>query len=477
MRSAFVASLVALVACSDTFTTTLAPTGQVLLYVDTDAPVPPAPGTMRGANDPPPLFDTLLVEVLEPGQSDPCAACSRVFALDVERLRARHASMGIPTKAGTAGYRARVTIFRAANTQGGVAPDGSPEGPVARAALQATVRLPSVTTEGVLEATVVLSVDALGSPAGTVDDPIDATAGPPAASRVGTWAGAQLVDCSDAVAAKPNEVCIHGGAFWMGNVLAIGTGGGNGNDLPRLVVVSPYLLGRSEVTVAEVRGSAQAASIQAWSGASAGDNAFDYCTFTSGKSAADPTDAHAKLPVNCITWDQARTLCRARGADLPTEAQLEYASGGLEGRLYVWGSDTPACGDASFGRTGYGALSILQAPCKPSMPPGGPQQPGSGALDHLDVAGGKVFDLAGNVGEWTLDVWSRQTEACWSSPGLYLDPVCRTASKIDPAAHTVRGGAWEAGTPSELEAAVRYPSSGAGIDTGLRCARPAIAPP
>src|SRR6185369_9616170 len=57
------------------------------------------------------------------------------------------------------------------------------------------------------------------------------------------------------------------------------------------------------------------------------------------------------LPLDCTSWAKARAFCQSRGMDLPTEAQLQYAAGGLASHLYVWGDDEPSCDDAVFNRS------------------------------------------------------------------------------------------------------------------------------
>src|SRR5262249_21734949 len=155
--------------------------------------------------------------------------------------------------------------------------------------------------------------DSVGVPVGSLDAPIDPQEGLPGPSQVGTWPGAEVIPCSG----TPGEgqVCIPGGAFWMGNAKVIGEGVGDGADRLRLVVMPPFFLDAAEVTLARVR-AAGAMPDYAWSGGSMGTAWQDYCTFTA--TGNDDT------PVNCTSWPHARAFCQGLGGDLPTEAQFEY---------------------------------------------------------------------------------------------------------------------------------------------------------
>jgi formylglycine-generating enzyme required for sulfatase activity len=238
-------------------------------------------------------------------------------------------------------------------------------------------------------------------------------------------------------------------------------------DRQRLVVVSPFFLDETEVTVARFRASGLAAQYDPAERPSAatGNELEDWCTYT---ETAGDTDA---LPVNCVSWGKARAYCISVGKDLVTEAQYEYVAGALRSWDFVWGHDEPSCADAVFGRGGHGVLAPLIAPCKPPVGIGGPLPAGSGAWDALTLPSGAVLDLAGNLSEQTLDLWNSQDEPCWSA-GLLYDPICTQPGAIAPA-HAARGGNW-AMLGLRLQAAGRGVVDEGDLTPffGFRCARP-----
>jgi formylglycine-generating enzyme required for sulfatase activity len=252
----------------------------------------------------------------------------------------------------------------------------------------------------------------------------------------------------------------------MGNPLAIDATFRGESNRVRLVTLAPFYLDATETTVKSFRPAANSNPfIGFWTGSTAGTSLGDWCTLTPAPSKFEG------YPVNCVPWDAARNYCVALGKDLPTEAQFEYASSGLESRLYVWGTDPPTCSDAVWGRESNGILAI-GTPCPGPDPHGGPAPVGSGQRDRLDLSGGTVVDLGGNVVEWALDDWNRQVEPCWSKLGVYSDPVCTHPSPADGLLHSFRGGTW-LGAASTVEASARGKAATEGVspEVGFRCAR------
>jgi sulfatase modifying factor 1 len=456
-------SLVLLGACSSTPPQS-PPLGQLLLYLDTDAPLPSGDGRPLGPLDAVPLFDRVRFEGAR-NDGGPCSDCTREFDVTREMLASNSVSFGVvPPLAGEGTVRVR--LFRGSATVGGDPDPGS--------TIDVTFALPTVAAEGIVERTLGLPTGNVGNAVGA-DQPVDTLPGRPSPSHVGTWPSAQRHDCSGPP--RDGEVCVPGGAYWMGNVATSALGKDRG-DRSRLVVLSPFYVDAEEVTVAAFRRLGGSTRF-GWSG-QRGCTTADYCTWT---DAPGPNEA---LPVSCIDQPTAKAFCVGQGKDLPTEAEFEYLAGGLGSRLFVWGEDSPECADAVLARGGYGNFAPYPYTCSPTPAPsgpcggfpvgglglGGPMPPGSGARDQLTIAlpqgQGTVVDLAVNVGEWTRDVWSELTDPCWVQPGVYMDPVCTSGSQIA----TVRGGNWSE-APSSALAARRgsVPPLSPGAQLGFRCVR------
>lgn len=452
-----------------------APTGQILLYVTTDAPLPVPPGEITDPGAAPALFDRLRIDLFEPGAGEPCADCSRDFELDRVRVRNGDASIGVVPPPGVTGYVARARLFRFVTLEGGE--------PQALSTIDTYAALPAVQKSGIVEATIALRVDDVGKTLGSLSAPNAVTLGKADFSRIGEWPEAQRTPCTGS--APSGEACVPGGAYWMGNPHSGLHEPGTDSNIPRLVVLSPFFVDTHEVTVAEYRASNLAISTdERQDPLVAADDPFDpeyFCTYSS-----EPLTEGASretLPVNCISWSAASAYCGAQGKRLPSEAEYEYLASGLRSDLFVWGTKQAtcagtewceSCNDTVWGRGGFdpgdlGANSL----CRVGDDLGGVLPPGSGALDRLNLGDVQVVDLMGNLAEWTRDTWNRISEPCWAEHALLENPSCSSPSTLDLAdegqvLHTLKGQSWN-GVP--FPAAQRRPAQNPSPERGFRCVR------
>ena len=141
---------------------------------------------------------------------------------------------------------------------------------------------------------------------------------------------------------------------------------------------------------------------------------------------------NGELPVNCVTYDQARDYCAFRGGRLPTEAEWEFAARG-DGRGYPWGNPEPTS-DVCWKQ---------KAPCKVG-------------LSRKDRSALGVMDMAGNLSEWTASAFCDYPDLKHCKPGVRV----------------TRGGSFNLDDSHYLRATYRdwVKESEAGYNLGIRCA-------
>jgi formylglycine-generating enzyme required for sulfatase activity len=218
-------------------------------------------------------------------------------------------------------------------------------------------------------------------------------------------------------------VLIPAGAFIMG---------GGENSLRREIFVDNFYMDKYEVTVGR------------------------YAAFLKDSVNVKPPEywetvdlqSDAELPVVGVDWRDADKYCQWAGKRLPTEAEWEKAARGTDERKYPWGNDEPTPQHARFA-----------TPSDTSVYKGRVVRVGSYSKGASPFG---VYDVAGNVSEWTADWYSESL-----SGGDLQNPKGPGSGK----AKVLRGGGWY-DAAERLTTAKRMSASPArrAADIGFRCA-------
>ena len=207
-----------------------------------------------------------------------------------------------------------------------------------------------------------------------------------------------------------------GGPFWVGSELSEHF---SADESPRFrTTLPPFCMDQTEVTVA----------------------AYAACVKRGECTPAVASHAHCNAahrnrpnyPINCVTWTQSAAFCGARGQRLPSEVEWEYAARGGEQYLkYPWGDAAP---------DGHTCWKHGGGSCKTREYP-------AGAFG--------LFDISGNVWEWTDDWYAAYP---WPPETGY--------------AKVYRGGSWSRRFEKWLHTRLRDRASPSdqGAHLGFRCA-------
>jgi formylglycine-generating enzyme len=130
-------------------------------------------------------------------------------------------------------------------------------------------------------------------------------------------------------------------------------------------------------------------------------------------------------PVTHIAHEDAEAYATWAGKELPTEAEWEYAArGGLETTVYAWG-DEFAPGGTMMANTWQG-----QFPWQNLLTDG---YEGTSPVGTYPANGWGLYDMIGNVWEWTCDYFEPRHPAAASPCCVPRNPRVTSPARIQPA--------------------------------------------
>jgi formylglycine-generating enzyme required for sulfatase activity len=239
------------------------------------------------------------------------------------------------------------------------------------------------------------------------------------------------VDADDFVPPEPVEgrtrgadempqVLVEAGSFEMGREDA-----GDESPVRSVTISADFWMDRHEVTVGQWQTCVDDGGCD---GATAG-------TWAELGSCNWQSDFGTEVPMNCVGSVGAEAYCSHVGAQLPTEAQWEYAARGTDGRRWAWGDTEPDCRTTVWSNPrecDKSGSDVVEARVRDTSPWG-------------------VRDMGGNVREWVQD--SYLAEAYETLPDT--DPVYFA----EDATHRVhRGGYFGDRNIDNLRATYRHRS-------------------
>jgi sulfatase modifying factor 1 len=148
-------------------------------------------------------------------------------------------------------------------------------------------------------------------------------------------------------------------------------------------------------------------------------NHYNWWTYVAGADWRHPRGPESRIddlmdhPVVHVAFEDAEAYAKWVGKELPTEAEWEFAArGGLDGKAYTWGDEFIPEGKfmANTWQGQFPWQNLLEDGHEWTAPVG-----------TFPANGYGLFDMAGNVWEWTTDWYQVHAERPIKSPCCTLD--------------------------------------------------------
>lgn len=263
---------------------------------------------------------------------------------------------------------------------------------------------------------------------------------------------AQGAGCEKEKRGNGEMIHIQGGSFEMGALDR--DKNARENEHPRRrVVLKPFYIDRSEVTVREYSEAFEAGAVPEPECPAIDDIDRFLCNW--GKK--DRLDH----PVNGVSWYAASAYCAWRGKRLPTEAEFELVlRNNKNGRIFPWGeSRKPPDGFGNY----VDEKKTMEFRHWWPIPGYSDDWNGTAPVGSFSPNSFGVYDISGNIWEWCAD---------WFDPRFYgRSPVKNPAGPPEGIHRVMRGGGFHC-ILDELRCSERHhkPPENASFYTGFRCA-------
>jgi len=166
------------------------------------------------------------------------------------------------------------------------------------------------------------------------------------------------------------------------------------------------------------------------------DNHFRWWSYVPGANWRHPEGPGSEIkhrmnhPVVHIAYEDALAYCKWTGKRLPTEAEFEFASrGGLDRKRYAWGDEFMP-GGKHMANTFQGHF--------PDSNTGEDGYLGTAPVGSFPANGYGLFDMAGNVWEWTSDWYRADYYTTLAATGEVAINPKGPADSFDPSEPGVR---------------------------------------